>query len=621
MGNFYCDHGPGYHAFFHGYENQQHPPPGLHQMAALFSYRGKYLDLSNCGSESRKTSTGATWEEGRLSQTSHAIVWRDTSAAFLFLSREIRDFMAEWQQHCYPAGASDQGSLPYDKELLKPQNRLLRYILEQPYSRDMACAILGLQKQHKLRCAALEERLVELILAAMERTEVEMGQTLDGQSSDEALPSTLSLWQHLSTQLIFFVLFQFASFPVIVTNLYIKISDVKLFKGRDFLMWILLQFISGSIQKNPLSDFLPVLRLYDVLYPEKEPLPVPDMTKPVATAQMSATCIWIHILKKAQGENQTLPRPLPSTLKNQYDYLQSMVQPSSSQIPLQVNDHCYRVALLCNAYSTNQEHFSRPMAALVEAIHGSTTGTPTANLSPTTPLSVQCLDSLTVHTKMSLIHNIVTHIMKVAQSKSNQNLAPALIETYARLLVYMEIESLGIKGFISQLLPAVYKSQAWGILHTLLEMFCYRLHHIQPHYRVQLLTHLHSLATNTHTSSAQLHLCVEMTSLRLITGFNSVDVQTQLSRVTGETKSLVSTESEELNRALVLTIARAIHVGVLALQKVSKHLPTPTVPHQFLKRVPPTADLLQPVRQNHTFTSTPTLYFPFPCNLARVNPN
>lgn len=40
-----------------------------------------------------------------------------------------------------------KGSLPYDKELLKPQDRLLRYILEQPYSRDMACAILGLQKQ------------------------------------------------------------------------------------------------------------------------------------------------------------------------------------------------------------------------------------------------------------------------------------------------------------------------------------------------------------------------------------------------------------------------------------------------------------------------------------------
>lgn len=46
---------------------------------------------------------------------------------------------------------------------------------------------------------------MELILAAMERTEAEMGQTSDGQSgSDEALPSTLSLWQHLSTQVSYF---------------------------------------------------------------------------------------------------------------------------------------------------------------------------------------------------------------------------------------------------------------------------------------------------------------------------------------------------------------------------------------------------------------------------------
>jgi mediator of RNA polymerase II transcription subunit 23 len=87
------------------------------------------------------------------------------------------------------------------------------------------------------------------------------------------------------------------------------------------------------------------------------------------------------------------------------------------------------------------------MAALVEAIHGTIGSAPNPN--PTTPLTVQCLDSLTVHTKMSLIHNIVTHIMKISQSKTH-TLAPALIETYARLLVYMEIESLGIKGFISK---------------------------------------------------------------------------------------------------------------------------------------------------------------------------
>lgn len=89
------------------------------------------------------------------------------------------------------------------------------------------------------------------------------------------------------------------------------------------------------------------------------------------------------------------------------------------------------------------------MACLVDALHGNSTTGP-VNPSPTTPLSVQILDSLTVHTKMSVIHNIVAHIIKVAQNKNNQNLSPALIETYARLLVYMEIESLGIKGFVGR---------------------------------------------------------------------------------------------------------------------------------------------------------------------------
>lgn len=146
------------------------------------------------------------------------------------------------------------------------------------------------------------------------------------------------------------------------------------------------------------------------------------------------------------------------------------------------------------------------------------------------------------------------------QAKSGHPLAPALVETYSRLLVYTEIESLGIKGFISQLLPTVYKSHAWATLYTLLEMFSYRMHHIHPHYRVQLLSHLHSLAAVPQANQTQLHLCVESTALRLITGLGSGEVQPELSRFLGEPKTLVSAESEELNRALVLTLARATHV-------------------------------------------------------------
>jgi mediator of RNA polymerase II transcription subunit 23 len=139
-------------------------------------------------------------------------------------------------------------------------------------------------------------------------------------------------------------------------------------------------------------------------------------------------------------------------------------------------------------------------------------------------------------------------------------LAPALIETYSRLLVYTEIESLGIKGFLSQLLPQVFKSHAWGILYTLLEMFSYRIHHIQPHYRVQLLSHLHSLASVPHTNQMQLHLCVESTALRLITGLGSVEIQAHLSREPKTPGSIVSAESEELNRALILTLARSMQI-------------------------------------------------------------
>lgn len=111
----------------------------------------------------------------------------------------------------------------------------------------------------------------------------------------------------------------------------------------------------------------------------------------------------------------------------------------------------FTIVLLCNAYSTNPEFFARPMAAIFETINKA----PAGATQPTIPLSMVTLDSLTVHSKMSLIHSIVSHIMKQAQNKNtagaNANvMAPALVETYSRLLVYTEIESLGIKSFLSK---------------------------------------------------------------------------------------------------------------------------------------------------------------------------
>lgn len=48
-------------------------------------------------------------------------------------------------------------------------------------------------------------------------------------------------------------------------------------------------------------------------------------------------------------------------------FLQHLVMPNNPGLCMGSD---YRIALLCNAYSTNQEYFTRPMAALVDTILG-----------------------------------------------------------------------------------------------------------------------------------------------------------------------------------------------------------------------------------------------------------
>ncbi|XP_008216794.1 mediator of RNA polymerase II transcription subunit 23 [Nasonia vitripennis] len=456
-----------------------------------------------------------------------------------------------------------KGNLPYDPELLKPQTDLLRYVLEQPYSRDMVCSMLGLQNKQNTRCAALEEQLVDLVIRTMEKSENEPTpvEGVDGVTTNH-WP-----WLHLSSQIICHVLSQFASFPSFVTAIHEKLAGREWKKSRDHLMWVLLQFISGSIQRKPIAVFFPIFKLYDLLYPEKDPLPVPDLTQSICAHQMACVSIWLHLVKKIHPDHTNFHKLIPYNLKTHHEFLQHMAVQNT---PLSMGSD-YKIALLCNAYSTSNELFSRPMSVLVESVLGTQKNQqqqPLQNLqnnsalsnSPTAPLPMSILDSLTVHVKMSLIHSILTHVAKSASTKSNLPLPPALVETYSRLLVYTEIENIGIKKFISHLLPTVFKAHAWGILYTLLDMFSYRMHHIQPTYRVQILSHLHSLASVPQTNQTQLHLCVESTALRLITGLGSAEVQPHLSKFLSEPKTLVSADSEELNRALVLTIARSMHI-------------------------------------------------------------
>ena len=130
--------------------------------------------------------------------------------------------------------------------------------MSQPYSKELVTHVLGLQKPRKDsapasgRCQPLEQQLVSLLCETMVMAE----------SGDHADHILTDLFRNIASDLIFFVLFQFVSFPHVIADLANIIERKQLKAGRDKLMWVLLQFISGSIQKNPTADFVPVLRLY-----------------------------------------------------------------------------------------------------------------------------------------------------------------------------------------------------------------------------------------------------------------------------------------------------------------------------------------------------------------------
>ena len=91
-------------------------------------------------------------------------------------------------------------------QFLQPQ--FLLYLLSQPY---LVNYVLGLQKPRKegvtgsSRCPPLEQQMVEITVAAME---------LAPQAENLA-----DVFRNIASDLIFFVLFQFVSFPYVITDL------------------------------------------------------------------------------------------------------------------------------------------------------------------------------------------------------------------------------------------------------------------------------------------------------------------------------------------------------------------------------------------------------------------
>lgn len=122
-----------------------------------------------------------------------------------------------------------RGSLPFEPELLSEQPQLLRHVMEQTYSKEILLTMLNLQKQQKQRCSSLEEQLVNMIIGAMQLSELADTNSNASMGCDEQKFCPIEwFWLHISSQLIYFVLFQFVSFMHITISLYEKVHYHKL---------------------------------------------------------------------------------------------------------------------------------------------------------------------------------------------------------------------------------------------------------------------------------------------------------------------------------------------------------------------------------------------------------
>ena len=83
-----------------------------------------------------------------------------------------------------------------------------------------------------------------------------------------------------------------------------------------------------------LEEFLPVIQLYDLLYPDGEMLDVPDVSDDDAILRMAAICIWIHLGKKAQNDKRRLERAMPHALRRHMEWVLRLRSGSDSALIL-----------------------------------------------------------------------------------------------------------------------------------------------------------------------------------------------------------------------------------------------------------------------------------------------
>ncbi|CAH8629453.1 unnamed protein product [Schistosoma intercalatum] len=176
---------------------------------------------------------------------------------------------------------SIKGAMRYPEFLTSSQLPLLCTVLGQLRSFELTTGMLDpASGKVKTRSVGLELALVELIVQVMELLEC---------TNDETWNRTI--FEHLISVMITFMLNSTVRFNEIVVKLNSKLEGRAWTKSSHYVMWFVLNATSGFIGKNMLTDFVPCLRLFDILFPEAEDpdraidLPIPCCGRKDSTGQ------------------------------------------------------------------------------------------------------------------------------------------------------------------------------------------------------------------------------------------------------------------------------------------------------------------------------------------------
>lgn len=305
-----------------------------------------------------------------------------------------------------------KGQLPYDMDLEEPQMDLLCFIMEQNHSRETIALMLSFSKT-KERSIILEKLIVEMIA----RTIVKCGEMKIAQENDNFEEYNLTncdtemyqmflQWQNIASSLLYFEFFyQNIHFPIFLKDLADRFelqskntSNKYLIKSREFFMWSLLQMLSRYIPKHPIENMASIFRIFDMLYPEKKAIPLPDLNKINCIYILSAASCWILLTIKAEHNNVRFTRAAPLALEEHIKFLQGLIS-NSNFTPS--NDLI--VVLLCNTCMANTDRYKVAFRFLESMLDYRSNSVSIQQPRNQGPIAMNFLDSIAVHSRIKLV--------------------------------------------------------------------------------------------------------------------------------------------------------------------------------------------------------------------------